>query len=122
MANEITLTMGMRVRKGGLAIDIATNQLARTLTGARRASQTQTIGTGAHEALVIGDVSSAGYAFFKNLDGTNYVELGRDLTGTFVPFAKLLAGDIAMLPLTSTAVYAKANTGAVELDYLILER
>lgn len=122
MANEISLTLGLRVIKDNLKFVLEPAKIPRDLTGSRRHSSTQTIGFAAHEALTTGDLATAGYALFVNLDATNYVEIGIDDSATFEPLAKLLPGDWAILPLTTLAIYAKANTGAVELDYTIFER
>lgn len=121
MANEITLTFGLTLAKGNLKRTINAHTLQRDLTGAESVSNVQSVGTGAHEALVIGDMGTAGYLYAKNLDATNYVELGIDATGTFHPLIRLKAGDECLVPMTTTAVYAKANTGAVSLDYTFIE-
>ena len=89
-----------------------------TITANTKVENTQSIGTGAHEALVLGEVGTPGYAFFHNTDSTNFVEIGIDESSTFHAFAKLKAGQKAVVPLTE-APYAKADTGAVDLDYAI---
>jgi hypothetical protein len=81
---------------------------------------TQNIGT-THEALGLGSLTTPGFAVFQNLDATNFIELGIDDTGTFEAFAKLKPGEIGMIRLTTLAPYAKADTAAVDLFYLIYE-
>ena len=85
------------------------------------ASGVPSIGFAAHEALVMQDVASAGWARFENLDTTNFVQIGTDSTGTFIPFLKLLAGEYAFVRLATNAPYAKADTAAVKLDYEIFQ-
>ena len=65
-------------------------------------------------ALVLGGVTSPGFAYFKNLDPTNYIEIGRmDITGTnFVPVIKLNALQYTMGWIVTNAPYAKAHTAA----------
>lgn len=122
MANEITLTTRLQLDNGNLKLDRNPGRRQYTQTTARQSSGVQTIGTGAHEALGVGaDIGTAGYAFFQNLDATNFVQIGIDDGGTFEPFAKLTAGQIAIVPLNTKAVYAQADTAAVELEWIILE-
>jgi len=129
MSDEIALTFGLRVRKtigagitNAFQADIETQRLTRDLTGTRKYANTQTIGT-SYEAVTVGaDLASRGYAFFRNLDPTNFVEIGGEVNSSFAGRIKLIAGDVAILPLSTDGLYARADTGAVELDYLILER
>ncbi len=76
----------------------------------------QTIGT-TDETIVPVDITAAGYAYFKNLDPTNYVELG---PATTVYMIKLKAGQACVLPLKTGTVYAKANTAAVKVQWMLL--
>jgi hypothetical protein len=50
------------------------------------------------------------------------VQLGLDVSGAFYPFAKLLPGQWAWVPLATLSIYAKADTASVDLEYTILER
>lgn len=123
MADEITATVGLTLSKAGLKHNIATETFRRTMTGSYKEGGVQSIGFAAHELLVISaDLGSAGLGYFKNLDGTNYVELGVDVAGTFYPFAKILANDPPnLISLASDVIYAKANTAAVRLLFEIFE-
>lgn len=116
MANELALSVSLAYNKGFAS-------LARTISGSITVSGTaytyhvQNIGT-AEETLVLGDVTPTGYALFRNLDATNFVELGK---ATTVYVLKLKAGEWAVLRLDSwSTIYAKANTAAVDLEYLLL--
>jgi hypothetical protein len=61
-------------------------------------------------------------AVFENLDANNYIEIGIQVTGTFYPFLKLLAGKQAgPMWLGTAAPYARANTGNVKLFYIMYE-
>jgi hypothetical protein len=79
------------------------------------------IGFAAHEAIVMQDVASAGWARFCNTSATNFILIGTDSTGTFIPFLKLLAGEEVWVRLGTNAPYAKADTAAVLLDYEIFQ-
>lgn len=123
MADEITATSGLVVNKtNGPKFTIPTNSQRITLAGSRFSAGIQDIGTGSHEALtVIADQTTAGWAHFKNLDATNYVEIGVDVSSTFGPLIRLDAGEECTVHITTKNVYAKANTGAIKLQYEILE-
>lgn len=74
---------------------------------------TQEIGT-SEEALTVGDVSSLGLVVIKNLDETNFVEVG--LTASYT--IKLLPGQACLFPPAGT-LYAKANTAACDVEYYV---
>jgi hypothetical protein len=62
-----------------------------------------------------------GYAFFRNIDATNYVEIGVQISTVFYAFAKLKAGEVAVVRMNQTnPPYALANAAAVVLQYTIL--
>ncbi len=117
MANEITVTMTLKLAKSGISTQ---------LSGSYKASQTgqfyeaglQSIGTSPEETLAKGDIGTIGYALVKNTDDTNYVELG---TSSGVYSTKLKPGEAALMPPNSTAIYAKANTASVNVEYLLIE-
>ena len=121
MADEINIGLDVELENGNLKSSkrISKGSLKVDQTTARLVEGVQEIGT-THEALAMNDVSSAGYAYFRNLDDTNFVQLGIDSGGTFHGFAKLKAGEAALVRLTTNAPYAKADTAAVDLQYLIL--
>lgn len=124
MANEIIVSHSLRVRSGiaPYNTDYFRQEMNKSWTQSANGccSGHPSIGTASHEALPVVDVGTAGWAFFKNLDSTNYVEIGTDATGTFVPFLKLLAGESSgPIRLATSAPYAKANTAAVKLEYAI---
>ena len=52
----------------------------------------------------------------KNIDATNFVEVG--LTGSYT--IKLLAGESAVFRADG-ALYAKADTAACDVEYIIVE-
>lgn len=124
MADEITVTTGLAVSKtNGPSLsrpaaanqyDMAGNVIARDVTSVPT--------TSAGTALDVASVSNLGWAYFANLDSTNYVEIGVQVSGTFYPFLRLLAGAKCVVPLSSSAtLYARANTAAVNLDFEIVE-
>jgi hypothetical protein len=67
-------------------------------------------------------MATRAWAYFKNLDSTNYVELSTAASSGKI-FAKLLAGESCLLRLGSDAQTpaATANTSACRVFFLILE-
>jgi len=61
-------------------------------------------------------LGTPGYVYVRNMDTTNYVEVG--ITASYT--IKLLAGDFALFP-AAAAIYAKANTAACNVEYIIIE-
>lgn len=121
MADEITVTLGLSATKGELKVSLPTEVIRVDMAGSRTEGGVQDIGT-TYEALSIGsDFGTAGYARFKNLDTTNYVEVGLEVAAAFHGFLKLLPGDIAVLRLATDALFARANTAAVKLQFELLE-
>ena len=121
MADEITVTMSITYAKGNVAsFSRALTAKKVTVSGNRYVLNIQNIGT-SEEALGIGELSAPlGWAWFHNLDDTNYVEI-RLGTGASNDMIRLNAKEAALMRLGSdiSAPYAIANTAAVDLEYLI---
>ncbi len=66
------------------------------------------------------NIGNAGYAYVKNLDGTNYVDLG--FATTVYPL-RLKAGQVALFPITpaQSALYMLANTAACRVEIMVHE-
>ena len=119
---EINVTAYLIVSKGNLtesftgvgSYDFVASQPA-------VAAGVATIGFAAHEAIPMGDVTTAGWAVFKNVSAANYVEIGTDVAAAFVPSLKLKPAEQFAVRLGTNAPYAKANTAAVQLQYRIYQ-
>ena len=101
----------------------ASTALVREVKQTQRGHATvQDIGTSA-EAVGTGDVASLGWAWFRNLDTTNYVEIGPDSAGSLVPFLKLKAGEVSgpIRLKPGITIKAQANTATVKLQMCILD-
>lgn len=122
MANEIQITTGLSCINGTFKYTTNVNNFRADQTTPGKSSNTQTIGFAAHEALGVGaDLGTPGFAIFTNLDTTNYVQVGLDVSGTFYPVLKIMPGHSAgPLQLATSTLYAQANVAAVELDFNIL--
>lgn len=118
MANDITFTSSLAWDVGGVSVSESfSSQFDKANAG--EALSTQNVGT-THEALALGDVSTPGPFILKNLDSTNYFELGHDDTGSFVPHQKCAAGKhITCSPASGVTYYVRANTAAVKIRPII---
>ena len=120
MADEIKITIKGKVTNGEYKTDWNFSQFSVNQAASGAASGVQSIGTSA-ENIAVGDVSTAGYLFIKNLDATNYVDIGKDNTG-FVAVGKLKAGEMCCFRVAgSTTIQLKADTAACKVQYLLLE-
>lgn len=119
MADEITLTWRNDITNGNYspgAIMVSNQQIDQTAVGC--AEGVQAIGT-SEETLSTGDLSTYGWLFLRNLDDTNYVQLG---FSTGVYGCRLEAGECAMFRTEPAAdMYLKANTAACDVQYRWLE-
>lgn len=115
MANEITLTISGTLTNGNLKDQFQPGAVQITQAVARIHSSVVNAATTA-EALVLGDITDVGYAFFRNLDATNFVHIGVGTTGGIAPMVKLLAGQMCTMPLTTSSTFmVEADTSPVEL-------
>ena len=120
MANEITTNQRLAVSKGGVAFGKTVSSTTSDMAGDHVVWRTQEIGTSA-ENLGKGEITTPGWFMAHNLDATNFVEIGYDDTG-FKNVVKILAGEWAgPFRLAQAAPQAKADTAAVDLEYIMLE-
>ena len=121
MANEITITTGLVATSGSFLVQHSTLTKQATLTTATRSLNTQLISVSSTALVIASAVGAAGgWAWFRNLDTTNYVSIGVQVSGTFYPLVRLNAGEAAVFRLGVITPYAYANTGSVYLEHDIL--
>jgi len=122
MANTLRITAQAQFILDGETLPLTLLQAANesyTVTSNLMASGIQAIGTSA-ENLDFGSVTTEGYASFKNLDDTNFVQIGWDATG-FQAAIKLLPRQVAIVPLEPTRTWqAKADTAGVDLQFSVI--
>lgn len=119
MASEISAAVSLNASKGGATVTASGTKTA-DMAGDQMITNVQAVGTSA-EALVVGDVSTIGYVLIKNLDATNYVEIGLDSGVSTQVFGKLLAGDIMLLKASTATMYVKANTASCNIAVTVVE-
>jgi hypothetical protein len=117
MANELKTVVDFSFSKSGAKI-AKTYSENTTVTGDSYVSGILSIGTSEEELTQLADLGTPGEVLLKNLDSTNYIEIGAT-TGVYT--IKLKAGKWAKYFHDSATIYAKANTGACLLDYTIIE-
>lgn len=124
MASEISVTTRLYAKKTNLLIDHNVGTVSVDLSGSTAGAGVVSIPTTAAGTALSLDgitIATAGYSFFRNIDTTNYVEIGVQVGGVFYALVKLKAGEVAVLRMNQTnAPYARANTAAVSLQYTIL--
>jgi hypothetical protein len=119
MAREITSTDALSVNS--LSLNHSNTKQIDQAT-AVYGGGVQNVGT-TQEAVGIGEVVTPGVAFFKNLDPTNFVEIGvmsSGTGGTFLPLVKCKPGESAKFRLATANFWARANTASVNLQTCIL--
>lgn len=122
MADEITVTDSASIVNGDFrdTLDFGgTYRIDQTTAGS--ASGTRSIGTSA-ENLVMTDITTPGILYVRNLDDTNFVEVGVDNTG-FVAMAKLLPDDppARFRVADSTTIQLKADTATCQIQFWVAE-
>jgi hypothetical protein len=118
MADEITLNLRMAVQNNLYRETFDPRTVSVTMSGTTVTGGVQSIGTSA-EAIVMNDVSSAGYAAFRNT-GSSDIDLGTGTGTSFVGFGRVKAGEVAVMRLSTNAPAARASGSASNLQYLIL--
>lgn len=121
MANELTLNCSLAYSDSELAsISFAPPaNLQVTVATKKYLYSKQNIGI-TEEAIVLGEVTSPGWALLINRDPTNFIEL-RVATGG-AKFAKLKPGEFCLLRLGSGAQvpFAIADTAPCQLEYIVV--
>lgn len=117
MANEIKVSVRLVFDKGGAKTSRSEN-ISVTVSGNAFTHQVQEVGTGEEELEQGTDLGAPGYLLLKNLDSSNYVEVG-STTGVYD--IRIRAGEVALYRHNSATIYAKATGGACDVEYLLIE-
>jgi len=116
MAASLAVTIAIAHTNSGLVQNEPSSTKTRTpvaLTGRRNV---QAIGFAADEVIDVTDVTTPKECYFKNLDATNYVDIGPNNGGAILGLIRLAAGEHCVFPLLpGTVMRAQANTAAVNL-------
>jgi len=121
MSKEISVTLGVSCQKGNLTFSRASVTQKVDMAGTHRSNDTQDITTTPAALAISASVATPGITYLRNLDTTNFVQVGVYVSSTFYPLLKLLPGESQMVRLAITNPYAKADTATVTLEYDVLE-
>lgn len=117
MSNELRLRFKLDYNPAdGDFLDVAINDMFIDQVGADFTSGTQEIGTSDELIAVSSDIGTQGLWYIRNLDSTNFVEIG--LTASYT--IKILAGEFAVFR-ASAPLYAMADTSAVTIRFHCFE-
>ena len=116
MSDEISYKLHCSLTNGSLVDSWSTGTVNADQTTARRWCGVMGVSTVAEE-VDTGDVTALSYGF-RNLDATNYVEIGVMYGSTFCPTFEIPAGGCAFLPsgASGASLYAQADTASVDLE------
>lgn len=121
MADEITVSASLICVNGNFSFDRRINSVSVDQATQGSNGGVQIIGSGAHEQIEIGDLATEGWAIFRNLDDTNFVDIGVDVAATFYPVMRLKPGEPTVCRVSTVVLYAQADTADVNLEFMILE-
>lgn len=123
MANEVNVSMSLRVKNGNADESFSVSGVQSDQATQGSVGGIVSIGT-AVETITLGEVTTAGYAAFRNLStataGTAYIALGAYVGTNLHEFVQLRRGQPAVFPLTgNVTVGAKAYGSALPLRYIV---
>ena len=122
-ADELSVSQGWTYNKNNRRRVLASTTIQYDVAGNAVIENVQAIGTNAAgEALVLGDVSDPGFAWFHNTSSNDYLEVGTYDGTNFTAFLKLYAGQRQTCWLATSAPRAITYTNSVNLDYIIIDR
>ena len=117
MANEIGTTGSLSYTKANARASLSGNNSYDG--GDHYISNVADVGT-TEETLSKGDIGTIGLCGFRNMDATNYVELG-SATGVYT--LRVDAGKFSgPIMWNASSIFAKANTAGVKVEYLLVEK
>lgn len=119
MANEISVTMGLSCTNGNFSFPLAqvSSRFDQAASGGGNPG-TVSVGT-SEETIALGDIGTAGWAQFQNIDATNYVEWG---FSTGVYGGRMEPGEPAQFRINPGAtIYMRANTATCKVRVNVLE-
>ncbi len=119
MANEISVTAKLQCANGNhdLKITPSRHQFDQAAVGAY--DVINNIATTEESIATFGDVTTEGWCYIRNLDATNYVQIG---FSTAVYGIRLEAGEVAMFRCEpALTLYLKSNTAACDVRVVVLE-
>jgi len=121
MAGVIQIQLGLSLTNGNLKVNVPTQNVSLVQAGSHSGAAVVDVTTTAAALVFPSGIATAGYGYFQNLDPTNYLQLGVEVSSTFYPLVQIPPLGVALIPLATLTVYAKANTATCQLLYNLLE-
>lgn len=116
MANELKVSLGTTYANGGLKDNVPAETINVTQTNQEFHGSVVSVGFSAEEDLALGDITTNGWIYLKNLDATNYVKYGPKSAGSMVEFGRLKPGEAHILRLApGITLRWIADTAAVKV-------
>lgn len=123
MASEIRITAQLQATKDSLTVPKygSTKLVDMAVAKGGPPGLINAVTTGTGTQITTTGVTTPGYTWVKNIDATNYVEVGPVVAGTFHPMAKLKpAEEMVFRFATGAAIWIKANTAACDCLAIVL--
>lgn len=117
MAN--TLSVQTTINNSTLGIN-KTSTASVTTTGDNVDLKVASVTTSEYTWTIDTDIGDVGYVWVRNIDSTNYVQVGFATTDYKI---RLLAGQTAVIPVepATSALYLKANTATCLVEFMAIE-
>lgn len=91
-----------------------------TVTGEVGYKDVQTIGTSEEAVVMPGDAAAPGYIILRNMDATNFIEIG--VTSTVYNIKLTPGRPVAVFPIDGTTLFAIADTANCQLEKIVIEQ
>jgi len=119
MADEVKVTAKIKVTNGNYISKIVPTEHSFDQAAAGAYDVVNNIGTTEESIGTFGDLTTEGWCYIRNLDATNYVQVGFSTT---VYGIRLEAGEMALFRCEpSLTLYLKANTAACDVRVVVFE-
>ncbi len=118
MSDELHISLAANFSKGGALLNRSL-YCSVDITGNVCHQSVQVVGTGEEAVSFPSDMGSVGFVILHNLDDTNYISVGRT-TGVYT--MKISPGKFCLFELLSgTQFFVKADTGACDMEKVLIE-
>ena len=116
MADEVKIGTTLNLKKGSGGT-FFNSSFKGNIDGDASEARIVSVGTSFEKLSTISDVGSPEYIFIQNLDDTNFITIGTSTDEHF----KLKPGEFCVFNTGGSDTYAKADTAACLVEYIITE-
>lgn len=116
MAQELQIQGQLAFSKAGAALSTIFTNAYFDVSGSVGIKNEISVGT-SDETLALGDISTIGWVYMKNLDATNYILAGAD--GTLYN-NKMKPLEPMFVRWNGAAIHVKANTAPCLMEYMLI--